>query len=168
MAIEKIKGKSLFTYVTAVDTGPEGTWAAQWKTTLIVDKETRDYLKNKYPKIKIKRTDGDMEEELGDYKLTISRKEERRGKGAGQKNQPPKIFDAEGNLLDPDDAPIIGNGSTVEVKSDVFTWNNSYGTGVGCDFMAIRILELVEYVPEGESGNSESDEPEVKDGGDEW
>lgn len=53
----------------------------------------------------------------------------------------PAVTDANGAPME----GTIGNGSTVTVKLQVYTYDNSFGKGVGSRLEAVRVDELVEY-----------------------
>lgn len=59
------------------------------------------------------------------------------------------VFDEDGDPIpnqDDPDLPLIGNGSTVELKLEVYKGKD----GNGCRLDSVRIIDLIEYVPEEE------------------
>lgn len=55
---------------------------------------------------------------------------------------PPSVSDPDGNSF----SGIIGNGSDVTVKIQVYSWENKqYGKGMGSRLEAVRVDNLVEY-----------------------
>ena len=151
MAKIKIKGKSKFAYLVSADTGPDGTWDAQWKINLYVDKT----MAAKVREVGLKATMVD------DSKITVSRRVEKRGKQAGKKNNPPKVIDSDNEVF----SEILGHGSTVIVTANIYKWNYKGRSGVGADLEEVKVIDLVPYVPEeGSTEESVADEPQTQGG----
>lgn len=72
-----------------------------------------------------------------------------------QTNQliPPKVVDSKNNVIGSD--VLIGNGSVVRVRTNVFDYNFKGKTGTSLGLQALQVLELVEY-----NGNTAFDEVE--------
>ena len=58
----------------------------------------------------------------------------------------PDVVDADGNPV----TDLIGNGSEVTVKADVYTWTRDGATQAGIKLVAVRVDKLVKYEPKGE------------------
>lgn len=71
-------------------------------------------------------------------------------------NYKPSIFDENG---DPYEGPtMISNGSTGIVKITQRPYDNQYGQGVSTFFTAVKLLDVIEYTPDGSaSGETRQD-----------
>ena len=136
----KIKGKCKWAYVKNLDT----KYDPMWKITVFCDLE--EAKKMKALGLKVTKVDEDMEPELaelGKYSTKLTRRETKRGKAAGQKNDPPEVIDADNEEF----TEILGDGSEVIVTFGTYQWNNSHGSGTGVDLQKVKVINLVEYVP---------------------
>lgn len=120
---------------------PEGVY----KTNLIVD-PNEDDVKEMLTAIKAA-SSGQVpyskREEDGMYVVKFSSKYQ------------PKVALANGSYLDPDDIPMIGNGSKVRVAYTMQPWDFGGKQGVKLYLQGLQILDLVPY--EGEMFDDESD-----------
>jgi len=67
-------------------------------------------------------------------------------------NYKPDVFDENG---DPYDGPtMISNGSTGVVKITQRPYDNQYGKGVSTFFTAVKLLSVIPYQADGETGQS--------------
>lgn len=136
----KCKGKSMWSYLTKTD----DKYTPCWRTDLIVDEAEAKKLIALGLKKLVKKidplTDPDVAA-MGDYRIKFTRYRDRRGKFAGQQNKQPTLVDADNEPFE----GILGNGSDVIVKFNVFTWNNKFGTGTGADLDGVKVINLVPY-----------------------
>lgn len=122
--------------------------------------------------------DGGKSGVSGDY-LTFKRYTQIETRNGPMRFAPPGVYDVDGNplitykydkknrpMFDEDDDPIqaqdsdailIGNGSEVELKLEVYPAKD----GNGCRLDSIRIIDLIEYVPD-EDEEEEVEEEEIK------
>lgn len=61
----------------------------------------------------------------------------------GMVRKPPKLVDAQKNLIEDD--VLVGNGSEVKVQFNEWEVDNKYGKFKGLDFQAMQVLNLVSY-----------------------
>ncbi len=61
----------------------------------------------------------------------------------GMVRKPPKLVDAQKNLIEDD--VLVGNGSGVKVQFNEWEVDNKYGKFKGLDFQAMQVLNLVSY-----------------------
>jgi len=154
----RIKGKVAYAYTS----NPDTQFDPAWKVSVVVDKAERDKI-TEATGLKFTRTDGDLWEGLGDYKLNVKRNVEGKGKRAGIANPPPKV------AVNGEEAPeglIIGNGSVCEVEFSTYNWEYLGRSGVSADFKGINVLEMVDYEsaapPEGEKKEDSVDDGPIK------
>jgi len=105
----------------------------RWKIDQYLTKEGFKQLKESGLSLKIRQDDD------GKY-VSFSRSVEKEIKGEVVKFDPPKILDKELNTLD----ALVGNGSTVTTKIIVF----DTAKGKGHRLEAVRVNELIEFIPE--------------------
>jgi hypothetical protein len=96
--------------------------------------------------------DDDSREKLSSIGLTIKNKGDDRGdffsakrkttKKDGSDREAPRVIDSKRN---PWDSRLIGNGSVAKVKIQPFDYNYAGKSGVSADFMAMQVIDLVEY-----------------------
>ena len=82
-------------------------------------------------------------DERGDF-VTVKRKLLRKDGGT---NDAPKVVDADNS---PMHNTLIGNGSLVNVKYRPYAWSYSNRNGVSADLMAVQVVDLVEYMADGD------------------
>jgi len=68
----------------------------------------------------------------------------------GMVRKPPKLVDAQKNLIEDD--VLVGNGSGVKVQYGEYSWEYSGKSGKGRDLKAIQLVELKEYIEPDGSG----------------
>ena len=129
----KLRGTAFWASVQA----PNTTFDPVWCVDLAVDKATADTLKK--AGLKPRKEPADDGREVFKFKRkTVDRQ--------GNPLEAPVVLDQNGKPT----KLYIGNGSEVAVQINIYNWNNSFGSGVGADFQAIRIIDLVEYkAPDG-------------------
>ena len=148
----KCKGKAFWSYLNVLDTKYKPCW---W-TTLVISREEAAKLIELGLKKQVRKIDSlkDPEKaEYGEYEIKFVQYEEKRGKIKGN-NQKPDVVDADNEPFE----DILGNGSTVIVKFDVFKWNNNFGSGVGANLLGVKVIELVPYEPISPSADSTEEE----------
>lgn len=125
----KIKGTLSWAYINSPDTkyDANGTWRIN------VAMSDDEAAKLKAAGLKPKRNDDGVFE----YKFKRSVKKK---KGEGN-NTKPQVVDANLNPV----ADDIGNGSVGIVMFAPYTWNNTFGKGMGADLQGIQVLKLVPY-----------------------
>lgn len=130
---------------------PDDKFGEQWQLPLYMDEKSwKDYEKSGI-RLEVKK-----DKETGEPFVTFRRKVKEMNwkKGAMQENSPPKVLIAnEYGEYVPFDG-LIGNGSAVSVKVDVFDTRN----GKGHRLVAVGVDDLVEYNPD---GGRESNVPEM-------
>lgn len=82
-------------------------------------------------------------DEKGDY-VQIKRKVRRNDGGV---NTAPKVVDSNNS---PMHNTLIGNGSLVNVKYRPYSWSYGNRKGVSADLMAVQVVDLVEYMADGD------------------
>ena len=82
-------------------------------------------------------------DDRGDF-VTIKRNLLRKDGGT---NDAPKVVDADNS---PMHNTLIGNGSLVNVKYRPYAWSYSNRNGVSADLMAVQVVDLVEYMADGD------------------
>ncbi len=92
----------------------------------------------------VRKRDMYVEDEQGNYVFKFNLKGVDARKARGQQHSI-QIVDAHKNKLD--DAPLVGNGSTIRVASFVFPYYMAVSKEVGLSFMwtKMQIIELVEF-----------------------
>ena len=100
--------------------------------------------------LQVRTTDDDKIAEL--VKVGIKMKKDEEGvsfgnlkrpvvKRNGERNDPPKVVDAALNDID----VLIGNGSKGHVKVFTYDYNVNGRSGIGCQLVAIQVIDLIEY-----------------------
>jgi hypothetical protein len=82
-------------------------------------------------------------DDRGDF-VTIKRNLTRKDGGT---NDAPKVVDSNNS---PMHNTLIGNGSLVNVKYRPYSWSYSNRKGVSADLMAVQVVDLVEYMADGD------------------
>lgn len=136
----KIQGKALWASIQA----PNVKYEPTYQIDLVI--EDKQVAGAKKAGLKVKKTeDGNV---VG-FKRKVTRAD-------GGQNKPPVVVDDHNRpILD-----LVGNGSLVNVQFSTYTYNNSFGSGVGADLQGVQVLELVEYSNDGGEFENESDEPD--------
>lgn len=135
--------KTTGTAMWAFTKNPDSKFEPCWRINVLLSDEEANKLKELG--LKIKRNDD------GIFEFRLKRNVERK-KGTG-KNDPPKVVDAQLNPFD----GLIGNGSKVNVKFGLYSWEFKGKKGISADLQAVQVLDLVPYV----SSESEEEEFEV-------
>ena len=146
----KTTGIAMWAYTKQPDTKFDPCWRV---TLLLSDDEAK---KLKAAGLKIKRNDDDVYEYK--FKRNVAKK---KGKVVVGENPPPRVVDAAKQTFN----GIIGNGSIVNVQFAPYSWDYLGKKGLSADLQAIQIIDLVPY---GGGGDSDSDEFDVVDGTDEF
>lgn len=125
--------------------------SGKYSIDLTIDKNTANLLSEKGITIKNKKTGEGVEKKdpldtRGNF-VTLTRSLTDK---EGNLLSPPRIIDAQKNLI-PEEI-LIGNGSKVIVKANVFSWKNKFGRGIGLGFSTIQVLELVPYTHKADDG----------------
>ena len=139
----KCKGKAMWSYLRVLDT----KYNPCWRISVIMDETEAKKMVELGLKSKIKRTDpitNPEEAELGPYKIKFQRYEDKRGKNKGKKNTAPEYINSDNEPLE----DMLGNGSDVIVKFDMYNWNNNFGSGVGVDLQGVKVINMIPYVQE--------------------
>jgi len=89
-------------------------------------------------------------DDRGDF-YTFKRNEKN---NKGELNKKPEVTDSSGQPY----LGNVGNGSFVDVRYNVYEWNNKFGKGLSADLCKVRVRELVPY--EGDGGDEEFEEIE--------
>lgn len=159
MAQGKVKGKCKWAYVKNLDTKYE----PQWKITIFMDPtEAKRMMEVGF---KVHRVDELLNPdlaELGQYRMNCTRKEKKRGKAAGQLNDPPILIDADNEPFE----DILGDGSDVIVTYKVYNWTYNGNPGVSPDLEKVKVINLIPYVPKDaeETAPAVVEEPPVTGG----
>ena len=82
-------------------------------------------------------------DDRGDF-VTIKRNLTRKDGGT---NDAPKVVDSNNS---PMHNTLIGNGSLVNVKYRPYSWSYGNRKGVSADLMAVQVVDLVEYMADGD------------------
>ncbi|TXH16552.1 MAG: hypothetical protein E6R03_05360 [Hyphomicrobiaceae bacterium] len=169
--IFKIKGRCTYAMVYKPD---EYKNTEFWKINLfpLDDDEWAKFKKSKM-QLKVRHDDGTKSTVEGDYISFRRNTEKMFGQGKKKKLKtfsPPMIVDKDDEPLvwyeeDEDgdferqgEVVLIGNGSVVECKVEVF---DAGDFGKGHRLEAVKIIDLIEYIPP-EKDDEEEDEPEPK------
>ena len=151
----KVYGDAYWASVQA----PNDTFEPVWQVDLAVNAETAKALKaaGLNPRgNQAKCFEGIGEEPNGRTIFKIKRKVN--NPKTNKPNKPPVCLGPDGKPFD----DLIGNGSKVAVQINIYEWKNSFGAGVGGDFAAIRVLDLVEFrKPDGAELLEEGEDPSV-------
>lgn len=137
----KIQGKAMWASIQA----PNTKYDPVWQIDLIID--DKQVAGAKKAGLKVKKTD---DGNVVGFKRKTTRKD-------GAENQPPVVVDAGNQPL----KRLVGNGSLVNVQFSTYTYNNSFGSGVGADLQGVQVLELVEFSNDGGEFDNESGEEDV-------
>lgn len=138
----KIQGKALWASVQA----PNVKYEPTWQTDLVISDKQVAGAKKAGLKVK-KSEDGNV--------VTFKRKVLRKD---GAENKAPVVVNSRNEPI----KDLVGNGSLINVQFSTYSYNNSFGAGVGADLQGIQVLELVEYSNDGgEFGNEAGDEDEL-------
>ena len=146
----KCKGKAMWAFLTKTD----DKYQPCWRITVCMDSTEAAKLIELGLKKQVKRIDpltNPEEAELGEYKMKFVRYLDKRGAAVG-KNPAPALIDADNEPF----TDIVGNGSDVVVKFRPYTWaNKKFGTGVGADLEAVKVINLKPYEPKVTDGQEE-------------
>jgi hypothetical protein len=110
-----------------------------WRLDLAVDDKTAEDLKGQGITVGETVIDEQTISNIVRFKRKVS-------KANGDKNTQPTLVDANKEPLD----KIVGNGSKVNVMYKSYPWNFKGKTGIGLDLQAVKVLDLVEYIPQEE------------------
>lgn len=119
-----------------------------WSINLYTDKATRKDIKS----LGIRSNPKEGNDAYGDgWFITFRRPVSKTWKGTVTQLEPPQLLNADGTPFD----GLIGNGSKVTVKFEVYDFNGGvdatgvkYDGGKAARLVAVRIDELVPYEPE--------------------
>jgi|TARA_R110000744_G_scaffold320452_1_gene426602 hypothetical protein len=124
-----IKGKVYWASVVEPNTTYEPAWQVD---VCIEDDDTREKLESIGLTIKNKGDD------RGDF-FSAKRKTTKKD---GSNRDAPRVIDSKRN---PWDRRLIGNGSVAKIKIQPYDWDYAGKSGVSSDFMAMQVIDLVEY-----------------------
>ena len=124
-----IKGKVYWASVVEPNTTYEPAWQVD---VCIEDDDTREKLESIGLTIKNKGDD------RGDF-FSAKRKTTKKD---GSTRDAPRVIDSKRN---PWDRRLIGNGSVAKIKIQPYDWDYAGKRGVSSDFMAMQVIDLVEY-----------------------
>ena len=120
-------------------TRPNEKFEPMWRLDLAVDDKTEEDLKGQGITVGETVIDEQTISNIVRFKRKVS-------KANGDKNTQPTLVDANKEPLD----KIVGNGSKVNVMYKSYPWNFKGKTGIGLDLQAVKVLDLVEYIPQEE------------------
>ena len=120
-------------------TRPNEKFEPMWRLDLAVDDKTAEDLKGQGITVGETVIDEQTISNIVRFKRKVS-------KANGDKNTQPTLVDANKEPLD----KIVGNGSKVNVMYKSYPWNFKGKTGIGLDLQAVKVLDLVEYIPQEE------------------
>ena len=143
-----ITGKAKWASVNNLNTSYEHCWQ--------VDVEVDDDNRSVVEEAGLKIVSGKIENSTGEVRpdfVTIKRKLLKKD---GGERVAPSVKDSQNLVWD---GKNIGNGSLVCVKAQPYDWMHNNNTGRSADLVAVQVIDLVEYNPEG------SDDFDVVPGG---
>ena len=120
-------------------TRPNEKFEPMWRLDLAVDDKTAEDFKSQGISVGETVIDEQTISNIVRFKRKVS-------KANGDKNTQPTLVDANKEPLD----KIVGNGSKVNVMYKSYPWNFKGKTGIGLDLQAVKVLDLVEYIPQEE------------------
>ena len=120
-------------------TRPNEKFEPMWRIDLAVDDATAEDFKSQGISVGETVIDEQTISNIVRFKRKVS-------KANGDKNTQPTLVDANKEPLD----KIVGNGSKVNVMYKSYPWNFKGKTGIGLDLQAVKVLDLVEYIPQEE------------------
>ena len=138
----KCKGKAMWAFTQQ----PDSKYNC-WKVALYIDSTEAKKMIDLGLKKQVRRVDPLMEPDnaaLGEYVIKFSRYVNGKGKAAGKKNPKPEVINVDNEPFD----EIIGNGSDVIVRFNVYKWGpNQFGSGIGTDLDGIKVINHIPYAP---------------------